>query len=312
MRHDLAVGSAFWPFGSTDRRVVESIIGVRSGLASAVIAVGLSYSLLSVETSLEQVGSVVRPSRGEQSLAEPLTDVFWVFDQQATQRSSTMKRFIPIVTLFLLATVQPLFAGNCNVTQGSTYNRAALNKALKCLNTNLAGANGQIAALKAENDALQADVLGLKGLVPPMGAVSMYEDAYVRIELTGAGKTIIDPVNHTAELGLRLLITNKTADILYLAYQDSTASVADDNGKSNQRINLQGIAVVRVPDTDGNHYSAVGAGSSITATWYCSRNNMYFVNFYDAHFIAASFGFVRYDYAGNTRFGAGFTGVVLP
>jgi hypothetical protein len=287
------------------------MVDVRSGLASAVIAVGLSYSLLSVETSPEQVGSVVRPSRGEQPLAEPLTNVFWVFDQQSTQRSSRMKRFIPIVTLFLLATVQPLFAGNCNVTQGSTYNRAALNKALKCLNTNLAGANGQIAALKAENDALQADVLGLKGLVPPMGAVSMYEDAYVRIELTGAGKTLTDLFNHKGEVYVRLLVTNKTSDVLYLGAEYNQSNLADENGQAISGAYVNGIKSVYANTSEVNSYSALGPNSSLTVTypdWYSSSEQVFFY----AHYMDASFGFVRFDQTGRYRFSAGFTNAVLP
>jgi hypothetical protein len=245
--------------------------------------------------------------------------------KQPTTRSKVVNRLIPIFVLVFFASVQPLFAGSCSVGQGATYNRAKLNAALKCLNSNLVQSQAQVAALKtdiaelqqfqaqvatlkADVAELQAEILALKGLVPPMEPVNMYEDNYVRIQLTGAGKTITDPVNHEADLHLRLLITNKTTDILYLAHESYTSNVADENGITDTNDQMTGIKFVGASETNGNYYSAIGAGSSITASW----TNYWNRNFYNAHFIDASFGFVRYEYGGNTRFSAGFSGIVVP
>jgi hypothetical protein len=166
-----------------------------------------------------------------------------------------------------------------------------------------------IKQLKAAVATLQSQVAALQGKIFPYGLVNMYEDATVKIELTGESKTITDSVNRKATVALRLLITNKTNSNIYLGYEHYTSSVADEYGKGQSGdSSLNGINDVYGSTSNGYDFSAIGPKSSITAEWISANST----TFYDSHYLTASFGFVLFASSGNTRFNAGFTGITLP
>lgn len=170
-------------------------------------------------------------------------------------------------------------------------------------------ATSDITQLKSDVATLQSQVATLQGKIFPYGLVNMYEDSRVKIVLTGESKKITDMVNHKAEVAFRLLITNKTASALYIGYENNTSSVVDEFGTGQFNIKPSGIENVNATESNGNYFSVISPNSSLTANW---TSDDYWVNFYESHYLTASFGFVIFGNSGNTRFNAGFTGIHLP
>jgi acylphosphatase len=169
--------------------------------------------------------------------------------------------------------------------------------------------SSDIAQLKTAVATLQSQVATLQGKIFPYGLVNMYEDSTVKIVLTGESKTVTDLVNHYTNVALRLLITNKTANTIYIGYEYNTSNVVDENGKGESNRALSGIEGVYGDSSNGNYFSAIGPKSSLTVNWVSSD---YRTIFYSSHYLTASFGFVLFGNTANTRFNAGFTGIHLP
>lgn len=171
------------------------------------------------------------------------------------------------------------------------------------------GNSTDITKLKSDVATLQSKVAALQGQMFPYGLVNMYEDATVKIVLTGESKTVTDLVNHYTKVALRLLVTNKTASNIYLGYEYYTSSVVDEHGMGQFERAMNGIKNIWGTESNGNNFSAIGPNSTVTVEWISKENDDIF---YDSHYITASFGFVLFKNAGNTRFNAGFTGIHLP
>lgn len=170
-------------------------------------------------------------------------------------------------------------------------------------------ASSDIAQMKVDIATLQSQVATLQGQIFPYGLVNMYEDSRVKIVLTGESKKITDIVNNKAEVSFRLLITNKTASALYIAYEYNTSSVVDEFGTGQFKTQPSGINGVWGTESNGNNFSVISPNSSLTANW---TSDDYYANFYNSHYLTTSFGFVVFNSSGNTRFNAGFTGIHLP
>lgn len=171
--------------------------------------------------------------------------------------------------------------------------------------------SSDITQLKADVKTLQRQVAALSGRIFPYGLVNMYEDSNVKIELTGQSKTVTDQANQYTKVQFRLLITNKTSNVIYIGYESNTSSVFDEHGNGETQTDLSGIKYVYSSSRSTNDFSAISPRSTLTAAWvnrYASSSK----TFYNSHYLTASFGFILCGTSSNTRFNAGFTGIYLP
>jgi hypothetical protein len=175
----------------------------------------------------------------------------------------------------------------------------------------VSSSSSDLTQLKADVKTLQQQVAALSGRIFPYGLVNMYEDSNVKIELTGQSKTVTDSANQYTTLRFRILITNKTSSVIYVAQQDYTQSVFDEHGNGEDNTRLDGIKNTSPSQRSTDGFSAISPKSTLTAAW-VNYNSRYSKIFYNSHYITASFGFILYGPSSNTRFNAGFTGIYLP